>query len=109
MIPPGCLLLLECAAVHDASSGPTEADWIRWFGVAIAVAGVLIAAPDGAAWAWHQAVAAGRWVRGRLALYLPFVLRDLGGQARVMADFGGAVETMAVEKRIEWNVAATDW
>jgi hypothetical protein len=59
-------------AHHEVAQagGPTEADWIRWTGLALAVVGTFVAAPSGvahllhtAAWPWRTLVfAAGGWV-----------------------------------------------
>jgi hypothetical protein len=55
---------------------PHEADWIRYAGVTIAFAGVLIAAPDGVAEIARRARAAAGRACERLARLFPFLRRD---------------------------------
>lgn len=92
-------LLIHGAAVHHAAVN-SEADWIRRIGVCVAVAGVLVAAPDGAAWAWRQAK----------DLFV-VIWRQLAHKGEIApkshADFGAITEHVSVQKRIEWNVHAS--
>jgi hypothetical protein len=112
MVLPGCLeccrLLLACAAVHDAP-GPTEADLIRYVGVAIAVAGALIATPDGTTRLWHQAADLGRRIRSGITRFLRLSRRNANVQANPVpatARFGGGDVTAQVIT--PWNSAAPD-
>jgi hypothetical protein len=111
LLPPGfadfhCTLLEVASARH--SSAPTEADWIRWAGVAIAVAGALIATPDGTSAVWHWVTSAGNWIRDRLARFLPFLRRTISGEAKLFGDSGAGAEHMIVDRRIAWNTLAQD-
>jgi hypothetical protein len=86
---------------------PHEADWIRYAGVTIALAGVLIATPDGVVEVWRYARLGGRWARIALARFLPF----LGKSANVMgvaAEVAAAADAVTVVKRREWEPNASD-
>src|SRR5580658_10259077 len=105
LLPPGfadfhCTLLEVASARH--SSAPTEADWIRWAGVAIAVAGALIATPDGTLVVWQRITSARNWIRDRLAGFLPFLRRTISVEAKLFGDSGAGAEHMSVDRRIAW-------
>ena len=66
VIPDPCPVVIEVMRTA-AEPGVTESDVFRWIGVAVAVAGVVLATPDGIASAWllaklwpRQAAAIGR-------------------------------------------------
>ena len=101
-----CPLLVATSA--HRSSGPAEANWIRWAGVAIAVAGALIATPDGTSVAWHWIIGGGNWARARLARFLPFLRRTISVEEKRDKDSGGSAERQSVTRRIEWNTLAPD-
>jgi len=76
---------------------PHEADWIRYAGVAIAFAGVLIATPDGVAEVGRRAGAAFGRMRDMLGHLLPFLKRD----HHPHGEFGGTV------RHDEWGATVT--
>jgi hypothetical protein len=80
VIPVRCPVVIEVVrAVGD--SGVTESDVIRWFGVAVAVAGVVLATPDGTAAAWRSAKNWHRrvWARARRLMRRPGHVVGPGG------------------------------
>jgi hypothetical protein len=99
--------------IHEAVTHPAsmqgEADWIRRIGVAVAVAGTLVAAPDGTALVWARVVGAGERVRRALAAYLPFLRRPISVSLKSGADVGYAAHAGTVQRRVEWiDTAAPD-
>lgn len=71
-------------AVHTAASpGLTKSDAIRWIGVAIAVAGTILATPGGIASAWHSTKRRSRKMLalGRRLLRRPQKIVGAGGIA----------------------------
>lgn len=98
-----CLLTgmaLHCQAVHPTPPAATLADWVRRVGVAAAVFGTAVAAPEGTARLGRWITGPVRWVwrkvRPWLARYLPFLRRS----ATVYAEAaGGAVMAGAVGVR----------
>jgi hypothetical protein len=101
-----CLLLAVHHAGTHQDSGHVEADWIRRVGVIIAVAGALIAAPDGTASIWARVVELRRQIRRLLARYLPFLRRAIPGEVTSSGDSGVGTEAMTVRKRVEWDNSA---
>lgn len=85
-----------------------EADWIRWTGVAIAVAGTLIATPDGTLATWRGMTRAGGRVVDWLARCLPFLHRKVDTELKEAADAGDGAEHLSVSRRFEWDVQAGD-
>ena len=92
MIPDPGPIVIEVVS-RAADPGITESDVIRWIGVTVAVAGIVLATPDGiaAAWRWVKTryrrarVLADRLLRRRRdALVMPGVIRGtttFGGRA----------------------------
>lgn len=80
---------------------------IRWVGVVVALAGVLIATPDGTAWAWRRIAAVGNWARRRLARYLWFLRKDVAVQGVTAEDVMGATDRLRVQKRVRRGSSGT--
>jgi hypothetical protein len=102
--PACCHRMLLAVAGHNAP-GSTEADLIRYVGVAVAVIGALVAAPDGAAVIGRQASRVGR----RIAAYLHLsflrknvTVHGLPAKMRFGAPAG------RVQVGTEWESAAPD-
>ena len=76
MIPDPCALVVEVVG-RTADNGVTESDVIRWIGVTVAVAGVVLATPDGIAAGWRSVR---HWQRRSWA----FARRLLGLPAKVI-------------------------
>jgi hypothetical protein len=83
-----------------------EAHWIRRVGVMVAVAGALIAAPDGTARIWASVVKVGKQVRRLLSRYLPFRRQPVLAEAELSGDWGVGADAQSVQKRVEWDVSA---
>ncbi len=106
MIPDPGAVVIEIVR-RAADPGVTESDVIRWVGVTVAVAGVVLATPDGiaAAWRlvknWHLRA----WALARRLLRLP-------GQEVSMAGMTAMEMTMAgkgfVERWQPWREDARD-
>jgi hypothetical protein len=69
VIPDPGVIVIEVVR-KAAEPGVTESDVIRWVGVTVAVAGAVLATPEGIAWAWHSVKHwhSTAWVLGRGAL-----------------------------------------
>jgi hypothetical protein len=85
--------IIVVAAHVVAAPGPTESEVLRWIGVAIAVAGTILATPDGIASAWHFTK---RWNRkmsvlGRRLLRRPKKIVGFGGVVLGKSKLGGSV------------------
>jgi hypothetical protein len=85
MIPgpgPGVVAVIE-AVRRTTGPGVTESDVIRWVGVAVGVAGVVLAIPDGmaAAWRWVKRWHGRAWTIARRLLRLPGQTISLRGSA----------------------------
>jgi len=90
-------------SVHHCWWGP-HAQWITWAGVAIAVAGVLIAVPDAILLpAWRRAKDAGSLARTWLARSLPFLREATRVELKESRDAGTGTERVSVIRRMEWN------
>jgi hypothetical protein len=83
------------------AAGPTEADWIRWVGVTLAIVGTVVAAPKGTLLIVSQTFNAGRWLSGLIRRTMARILRrrrqsvsGLGGVA--MAKMSGAGTLSAI-------------
>jgi hypothetical protein len=74
-------VVLHCQAVKPAA---TEADWVRRFGVLVALVGTLVAAPEGTVligrWIWAALRAIRQRIRVFLARFLPFLRRNANVQ-----------------------------
>jgi hypothetical protein len=93
--------LMHAVGTAQAAGGPTEADWIRWAGVAVGMIGAVVVAPAGTLVIVGQAAAAARrmltWARSKLARWIPWLRRDatvhgVTATAHLSAG-GGAVAT----------------
>jgi len=63
--PPAVAAAMHVAASAPAANGPTEADWVRWTGMAVGVAGALVVAPSAPGLIYRAAVEWCLWmVRG---------------------------------------------
>lgn len=75
------VLLLAAEALRPASSGPTEADWVRWVGVGVSVVGAMLTAINGvmlaARWVWSGSLKGWGWLKGMLARWIPWVRRSV--------------------------------
>jgi hypothetical protein len=80
VIPAPCCTMIEVVRV-TASHGVTAPDVLRWIGVAVAVAGVALATPDGIAAARHTARDSSRqaWTSLRRILRRPGRNVGIGG------------------------------
>jgi hypothetical protein len=85
-----------------------KADWIRYAGVMIAFAGVLIAAPDGVAEAWRPVSRAGRKARASLARVLPFLRRSATVQG-VAAQVTVTAHPPTIIMRRDWHPYAAGY
>ncbi len=107
-----CLLTgmtLHCQAVHPAPSAATLADWVRRVGVAAAVVGTAVAAPEGTARLWRWINGPVRWawwkVRPWLARHLPFLPRSAAVYPKTA---GGAAVVGAAGMRATGSVGNPD-
>lgn len=78
-----------------------KADWIRRAGVAIALAGAIVATPDGTAWAYRTALKGARSFGKWLAALLQLPQR-IKGAAKLAGESGGASEALEVTKWQDW-------
>lgn len=106
VIPDPCCAVIEVVR-RAADSGVTESDVIRWVGVTVAVAGAVLATPDGIASAW-------RWVKDRHRTARALVRRLLCRPGQIVGVGGvtaGSV-TMAGKGHVEtwkpWREDARD-
>jgi hypothetical protein len=101
MLPDPGIVVIE-AVSRVADPGVTESDLIRWVGVAVAVAGAVLATPDGIAAAW-------RWLRGRYGKTLAFGSRLLRRPVSANVKVSGVAGATAmsgtgyVDQWVEWR------
>jgi hypothetical protein len=105
MLPPLIVVYLEIVR-QAGSSGVTVSDVFRWIGVTVAVAGIVLATPDGLASLWHS-------VKTRTRAVFAFAERLLrrqrqtvaGGTAHGSLNLGGRAR---VETWQPWREDAED-
>jgi len=116
-VGPSCLqhviLVTDLSRVHDVIRQVTDnlmnikADWIRRAGVAIALAGAIVATPDGTAWAYRTALkgarSLGKWLAALLRLP-----RTVKATAKLAGESGGSSEAFEVTKWRDWRDDVSD-
>jgi hypothetical protein len=86
--------VLYCPPVAHAmppALGTTLSDWVRRSGVAVAIIGTAVAAPEGTALIWRWVIAALRVALGKVRAFLARMLPFLRRRATVHALAGSAV------------------
>jgi hypothetical protein len=106
MIPDPGILAIEIVR-RATDPGVTESDVIRWVGVAVGVAGVVLAIPDGiaAAWRWVKALSDRAWSRIRRLLGHPRQIEFSGGLRLPKMGLGGQGY---VDTWLDWREDAED-
>ena len=100
--PPAVAATLMHAATNArAVGGTTEADWIRWTGVAVGLVGAVVVAPSGSLVIIGEATAVVKrsaiWIRAKAARWIPWLRRDANVQlvpaTLHLSAHGGVVST----------------